>query len=84
MNGYTLTLHACCGMAEPIGDPGMDLDDARQAAARLIRRRRRQDFPVTVIEKGRKWEVEEPEDCFMVPDGCGVLILRDPGVGVPL
>jgi hypothetical protein len=84
MNGYTLTLHAYCGMAEPIGDNGMDLDDARQEAARLIRRRRRQDFPITVIEKGRKWEVEEPEDCFMVPDCCGVLILRDPGVGVPL
>jgi hypothetical protein len=37
MHGYTLTLHACCGMAQPIGDDGMDRDDARQQAARLIR-----------------------------------------------
>jgi hypothetical protein len=84
MNGYTLTLHAYCGMAQPIRGAGMDEADARQAAARLIRRRRREDFPITVIRKGRQWEVEEPEDCMMVLDCCGVLILCDPGVGVPL
>jgi hypothetical protein len=82
MHGYTLTLHACCGMAQPIGDDGMDRDDARQQAARLIRRWC-QNFPITVIEKA-EWAVEEPEDGGMVPDGCGVLILRDPGVGMPL
>jgi hypothetical protein len=53
-------------------------------ATRLLRRRRREAFPITVIKKGRQWEVEEPEDCMMVPDCCGVLILRDPGVHVPL
>jgi hypothetical protein len=29
-------------------------------------------------------EVIEPANCCMTPDGCGVLILRDPGVRVPL
>jgi hypothetical protein len=84
MSGYTVTLHAYCGMAQPIGDDYMDHDEARQEAAKLLRRRRRQGFPITVIKKGRKWEVEEPEDCMMVPDSCGVLTLRDPGVRVPL
>jgi hypothetical protein len=83
MDGYTLSLHAYCGVTDPIDD-GLDLAEARQRAARLIRRRRRQDFPVAVLEKGRRWEIQEPEDCFMVPDCCGVLILRDPGEPVPL
>jgi hypothetical protein len=61
-----------------------DQADARQAAARLLRRRRREDFPITVIKKGGQWEVAEPADCAMVPDWCGMLILRDPGAGVPL
>jgi hypothetical protein len=39
---------------------------------------------ITVIKKGRQWEVAEPQYGCMVPDCCGVLILRDPGVGVPL
>jgi hypothetical protein len=84
MSGYTVTLHAYCGMAQPMGDSVMDYDEARQEAATLLRRRRREGFPITVITKGRKWEVEEPDDCAMVPDCCGVLILRDPGVRVPL
>jgi hypothetical protein len=84
MSGYTVTLHAYCGMAQPIGDSVMDHDEARQEAASLLRRRRREEFPVTVIKKGRRWEIAEPDDCAMVPDCCGVLILRDPGVRVPL
>jgi hypothetical protein len=84
MSGYTLTLHVYCGMAQSIGDTGMDQADAGQEAARVIRRQRRQHFPITVIEKDRQWEVAEPADCCMVPDGSGVLILRDPALGVPL
>jgi hypothetical protein len=49
MNGYTLTLHAYCGMGEPIGwTHSINEDDARQAAARLLRHRRREDFAITV------------------------------------
>jgi hypothetical protein len=48
------------------------------------KRRRHEDFQITVIQKDRQWEVAEPEDGCMVPDGCGVLILRDPGAGLPL
>jgi hypothetical protein len=50
----------------------MDEADARQAASRLLRRRRRDDFPLTVIKKGRQWDVAEPEHCAMVPNCCGV------------
>jgi hypothetical protein len=67
MNGYTLTLHAYCGMARPIGGAGMDEADARQAAARLLRRRRREDFPITVIKERRRREVAEPSfNCRLI------------------
>jgi hypothetical protein len=60
-------------MSATIGDA--DDADARTAAARLIRRRRRQGFPVVILERGREWEVMEPEGCAMVPDACGVLYI---------
>ena len=49
MRGYTLTLHAYRGMAQPVGDAGMDVAAARQAPARLLRRRRREDFPIITV-----------------------------------
>jgi hypothetical protein len=70
-------------MAQPVSDDDMEEADARQAAARPLRPRRRADLPLTAIKKGRQWEVAEPADYCMVPHGCGVLILREPGVGVP-
>ena len=30
---------------------------------------------MTVLEPGHKWEAEEPEDCMMVPDTAGLLVL---------
>lgn len=77
-SSYTLVLHAYCGMSFPHGDPGMDRDDARQEAARLLRRRRRQGYPVTTHLRGQEWEIMEPEDCLMVPDECGTLLLSAP------
>ena len=68
---YTLTLHGHCGMPIPIAQG--DKEDVRQIAAEELRRLRADGFPVTVLEKGKEWEVEEPEDCCMVPDECGIL-----------
>lgn len=47
--------------------------DARGYAARILRRRRSQGFPVTTLWSGRQWEILEPERCAIIPDACGVL-----------
>jgi hypothetical protein len=72
--GFTVTMHAYCGMAVPI-ETTEDLAEARAAAARYLRRQRRADYPVTTLRRGRAWEVQEPEDCILVPDDSGVLVL---------
>jgi hypothetical protein len=73
---FSLTHAAYCGMSIPHGE-FETRDEARTAAARIIRRRRRQGFPVTTLDRGERWEIEEPDDCFMVPDQCGVLSLSE-------
>lgn len=66
--------YAYCGM------PGIPEEfdtyaEARSYAAEQIREYRR-DFAVTTLERGRQWEILEPEDCAMVPDECGVLCIK--------
>lgn len=73
---YNLALYAYCGMAVPLVEGG-DLAECRQRAARRIRcHRNRYDSPVTVLEPGRKWELESPDHAFMVGDHEGVLSLQ--------
>jgi hypothetical protein len=69
---FNLTLNAYCGMPIPIIEGG-DKEDCRKAAARRIRFLRADGFPVATLEPGQAWEVQEPEDCCLVPDSCGVL-----------
>ena len=50
-------------------------EDARADCAAALRRARRNGYPVATLEIGREWEIQEPDDCMMVPDECGVLRL---------
>ena len=70
----TLTMSAYCGMSYEV-ETG-ERPDVRREAALLIKRRRKEGFPVSVLEKGREWEIEEHEGCAMIPDTCGILALR--------
>lgn len=72
---FTLNFSAYCGMTMKIAEG--DSDTVRKAAAKLLRRRRNNDFPVWCLEKGTKWEVGEPEDCMMVPDDSGILRINE-------
>jgi hypothetical protein len=72
---YTVRFAAYCGMAG-IPQDYSDSADARKALANLLRLRRRQGYPISILEKGAEWEIEEPEDAAMVPDACGVLSLE--------
>lgn len=74
---FTLTHYAYCGMHVPIIDTydRAEREEARSRAARRLRSMRQQGYPVVTLERGRKWEVQEPEDCVLVPVECGILSL---------
>lgn len=81
---YSVTLNAHCGMAVPHLDDA-DRLDARKEAARVLRDARRTRHAVSVLKRGRKWEITEPPDAVMVPDTAGVLAIRftDPFAHLP-
>jgi hypothetical protein len=72
---FRLTLMGYCGMPIPIVEEG-DKADCREEAARYIRNLRADGYPVVTVEPGQEWEVQEPDDCGMIPDECGMLLLR--------
>jgi hypothetical protein len=64
-------------MSLPHGE-ALTLPDARLKAARVIRNfRKRIGGETILVHRGKEWELCEPEDCFMVPDQCGVLCLEE-------
>jgi hypothetical protein len=69
---YRVVHHAYCGMSFAIAE-GLSWN---QAQARAARRRRwfAKEIGGDVVQLGpRSWELQEPEDCLMVPDDCGTL-----------
>jgi hypothetical protein len=75
---YKLTHYAACGMPIPLIDKydNAELEEARQGVARRLRYLRREGYPISVLEKGREWEISDPDDSIMVSDNCGILCLR--------
>lgn len=56
----------------------LDFDTAAEARAEIaqrIRTARNSGHHVDTLERGRDWEVCEPEGCAMVPDSAGLLSL---------
>lgn len=66
-----------CSLDSEDIETGADLAEARQSAADVIRARRAAGYAVKILERGARWEVLEPDDCVMIPDDCGILILDD-------
>lgn len=53
-----------------------EMDECRRIARQLIRRHRNvMEYPVTVLEAGRKWELETGEDAVMIGDNEGILAI---------
>lgn len=71
---YKLDFAAYCGMTFPISYLD-DRAESRAIAARKIRAGRRRGRVVTVLDRGKEWEMLEPVDSLMVPDDCGTLHL---------
>ncbi|SIO37091.1 hypothetical protein SAMN05444166_4165 [Singulisphaera sp. GP187] len=74
---YRLRLYPYSGGRDDlIGEGTMEVCRAR--ASRKIRRHRNvMEYPVAVLEKGRKWELETGEDAFMIGDNEGVLVIEE-------
>lgn len=72
---YIVQHHAYCGMSG-LKHKFDTIEEARSYIAQYLLRRRKQEYPVTTLHRGTEWEILEPEDCFMVPDACGILTLE--------
>lgn len=71
---YRVSFYAFCGMPIPHAE-GMTREEARDHCAEYLRRYRRKGRTVTTLNRGRRWEILEPEDCMMIPDDAGTLRL---------
>jgi hypothetical protein len=78
----SLTLYPYCGTRIPLVDDG-ELSECRRYAAKQIRRHRNNlEYPVTVLERGLRWELEsDPEGRYMIGDQEGILAIRVTEVG---
>lgn len=72
---WSVSFHAWSGCS-PSPHSFEDRADARREAAETLRARRATGHPVSILERGARWEVQEPEGCAMVPDTCGTLSLE--------
>jgi hypothetical protein len=73
---YRVRFAAHCGM-KTIDTKDLEKDEARRLAASILRRRRNDDHPISTLEIGTEWEVEEPDGCCMVPDTAGMLFITE-------
>ena len=56
---------------------GLCKSEAREIVAKRLKSYRNQDYPVITLTSGYEWEICEPEDCFLVPDDCGILTIQE-------
>lgn len=74
-NSYSVSHMAYCGMRIPLAE-GLSYKEARERVKRRIAWFKEVfGGPVTFISPLR-YELEEPEDCMMVPDSCGYLTIN--------
>lgn len=80
----TLSLHTYCGMSVPIDETifRIDVGDLRRQAAQRLRRARRSGQQVNLIQRGRVWEFETPDDATMVSDNEALMRLCVPDSGM--
>ncbi len=77
LDRFRVVLHAYCGMRQTLAECET-YADARAEVARILRAARNDAQPVSTIGRGVMWELEEPDDCAMVPDNAGTLLIRYP------
>ena len=71
---YTVQFRPYCGLSMPRHEFD-NAADARAYAAERIRIARDKGREVTTDKPGRSWEFLAPDDCMMIPDDAGMLVL---------
>lgn len=71
---YTLTFSAYCGMSWKITEG--DLESCRTSAAKVLRNRKLSGHPIVKL-KENKWECQESENNFLIPDTAGILTINE-------
>lgn len=77
LDRFRVVLWAYCGMRQTLAECET-YADARGEAARIIRNARSEGQHVEITARGVMWELCEPDDCVMVPDNAGNLLIRYP------
>lgn len=72
---YRLKFSAYCGMETLNLDPMHDEPEVRAAAVEHIKEQRKKGMVVTLLESGKEWEIQAPEEQgrAMVGDDEGIL-----------
>jgi hypothetical protein len=72
MNTYSVTHQGYCGMSIPLGEGFTYKEAVERAKCRIAWFRLHIGGAVSRLSPNR-WELQEPESAYMVPDACGVL-----------
>ncbi len=75
---YRLRLYPYSGGHDDLIGEG-ELSECRRRASRRIRyHRNRLEYPVAVLERGRKWELEsDPDGMSLIGDYEGILVIEE-------
>ena len=76
MGDWKAQMNAHCGMGYYL-ERGTR-EECRSVIVVFLKKQRAEGFRVTVLERGERWELTEPEDSAMVPDTAGILELIPP------
>ncbi len=71
---FNVTFVTYSGMPIPIAEH-VDREQAKAAVRRRLKRAKRNGQPISKVGNG-KWEIETPENAFMIGDDDGFLIVR--------
>lgn len=74
---YRLRLYPYCGGYIDLIDDDTLGACRRHAAWRIRRHRNVYEYPVTILERGLKWELETGEDAFLISDAEGILCIEE-------
>lgn len=79
---WRATIHAYCGLRILMGR-WASLPTARQAVAHRLRYLRRRRYQVACLERGCRWEINEPAKAILIDEELGVLVLECEGQSRP-
>ena len=74
---YRLRLYQYSGGAVDLIEEGSSAECRQEAARRITRHRNKLRYPVSILERGSKWELETGDDALMIGDTEGFLAIEE-------